>query len=102
LKTIMCVLFFGVFPFCSVVILLLVCYANPDAWYSELLAFTIPPVMIFSAVMLLFYLRLKPGRVYLFFLLTAAFLCMKPLFKTIAFSFKKDKSNSDFSVMSYN
>lgn len=96
------VLFFGVFPICSIVILVFVCYANPHTWYSELLAFTVPPVMMYSAIIVLFYLKIKPGRIYLIPLFIAATLCTKPFLSTVAYSFKKNEGNADLTVMSYN
>jgi len=96
------VLFFAIFPFCSTLILIVVCYANPQTWYSELLAFTIPPIMIYSAIVFLVYWRIKPSKFYLFFISLSAILCIHPLFKTVALNFKKDNETADFKVMSYN
>jgi len=96
------VLFFGVFPLSSIIILILVCYANPHTWYSELLAFSIPPVMIYSAIILLAFLIIKPARIYLIPLMLAAILCLKPLLVTVAFSFKEKQGKADLTVMSYN
>lgn len=66
------------------------------------MAFAIPPVMIYTALIVIVYLWTKPNKIYLAFLLMSSILCIKPLIKTVALNFKHNSGKADFTVMSYN
>lgn len=95
-------IFLGVAPCLSIGIVLLVCYFNSDAWYAELLAFSIPPIMLFLGVITVVILFLRPSYNWFVPTIILGLLCIKPLIETVAFRFKENKGRADFTVMSYN
>jgi hypothetical protein len=96
------IIFLWTVPCLSIIIVLLVCYFNSDAWYAELMAFTIPPIMVLFGLTCLAMFFIRPHYKSWLPILVLGLLCIKPLIETVAFRFKKDNGQADFTVMSYN
>lgn len=95
-------LFLVLVPTFLLYIILIVCYFNNGSWYAELLAFVIPPVIIYSAGILIVVVLTRQNRKLWILPILNAVLCINPIIETIAFRFKSNNTLSDFKVMSYN
>jgi len=96
------VVVFAIAPIVCIAIYVQVSYSMADNWYSELLAFAMPGVLLVNFTLLIAALLFPHRIAHLIMPLTAMLAAEKPMKETFALNFRHQAETSDLRVMSYN
>lgn len=93
---------FGVLPVLLIALYVRVSYLQTTDWFSELLAFIIPPALLVNLISVLLALTFSERRFNLILPLVALLVAQKPMKETFSLNLEDSTERPDFRVMSFN